>query len=672
MYQGSLFPENYLREGIAESEAWAGADESKVERFFAKIDDIFSAFPVAGTPNEATTEQDLILKVLEALGWADTLPQQTASGRRRTDVPDILLFEDAESKTRANAESTDVERYKHGRAIVESKRWQLPLDRRASDGDAVDGVPSTQMLRYMSRVEIASEKRIRWGILTNGRYWRLYYQGARSVSEEFIEIDLAALAPVPELGADLLAPKPDQRAHWRRVFYLMFRRDAFLPRALDGRTEHEVARGEGRLWEEKVADDLSEIVFRHVYPDLMRGLAAGDPERPDPPDGVYLIELRDSALTLLYRLLFVLYAEDRNLLPVSDSKYDDYSLRKLRLELAKRIDVADVLSDLQDQNYQHLRNLFTAINVGDGSIGLPPYNGGLFDTDRTPLLERVKLPDAVLAPILDALSRLPDDDHPRMINYRDLSVQQLGSVYERLLEFEPVVTDSGEIELRPNIFARKGSGSYYTPDSLVALIIERTMGPLVRERLSAFAEEAATLASSRKRKTERLEKLTAIDPATAILDLKICDPAMGSGHFLVSLVDYLADRVLEASADAEALVPWADAKTPYVSPLSGRIESIRTQIRKQADAQGWLVGDDQLDDRHIIRRMILKRSIYGVDKNPMAVELAKVSLWLHTFTVGAPLSFLDHHLRCGDSLFGEWVQPVEEELSKRHGMLINR
>ena len=125
---------------------------------------------------------------------------------------------------------------------------------------------------------------------------------------------------------------------------------------------------------------------------------------------------------------------------------------------------------------------------------------------------------------------------------------------------------------------------------------------------------------------------------------------MGSGHFLVNLVDYLSDRVIAAMAEAEA------AAAGYVSPLVGRIETIRATILANAEAGGWTVDPARLDDRHIVRRMVLKRCVHGVDKNPMAVELAKVALWLHTFTVGAPLSFLDHHLRCGDSLFGSWVR----------------
>ena len=250
-----------------------------------------------------------------------------------------------------------------------------------------------------------------------------------------------------------------------------------------------------------------------------------------------------------------------------------------------------------------------------------------------------------MADVIDALSFEAGSEGRCYINYRDLSVQQLGSIYERLLEHE-IAREEDEIVVRPNVFARKGSGSYYTPDELVSLILEETIGPLVRVRLEAFATEAEKLRKSRRRLRLRLTELKHLDPASKLLDLKVCDPAMGSGHFLVGFVDYLADRVSAAMAEAE------DALEGYVSPLVEDIDTVRDTVLRNADTQGWTIQPEQLDDRHVVRRMVLKRCVYGVDKNPMAVELAKVSLWLHTFTVGAPLGFLDHHLRCGDSLFG--------------------
>ncbi|MGZ9105400.1 MAG: hypothetical protein ACXW3M_06190, partial [Rhodoplanes sp.] len=165
----------------------------------------------------------------------------------------------------------------------------------------------------------------------------------------------------------------------------------------------------------------------------------------------------------------------------------------------------------------------------------------------------------------------------------------------------------------------------------------------------------------------RIAELRAIDPAEEILKLKIVDPAMGSGHFLVSLVDYLAEQVVTAIGDAHEAVAWTD----YVSPLVGRLATIGAKIRTEADAHGWSMADEQLSDKNLVKRFVLKRCVYGVDKNPMAVELAKVSLWLHTFTVGARLSFLDHHLACGDSLYGEWVRKALDELAARGALFMN-
>jgi hypothetical protein len=235
-----------------------------------------------------------------------------------------------------------------------------------------------------------------------------------------------------------------------------------------------------------------------------------------------------------------------------------------------------------------------------------------------------------------------------------------------------VVERGGGVAVAGDEAARRGSGSFYTPEVLVQLILERAVGPLVTERVGAFEVRACELVSDRRPKPQRIEELARLDPATRLLEIKVCDPAMGSGHFLVSLVDFLADRVLEAVAAAPRLVPFADRAAPYESPLIERIAAIRARILDLAAEGRWQVDESQLEDRRIVRRMILKRVVHGVDKNPMAVELAKVALWLHTFTVGAPLSFLDHHLRCGDSLLGLWVGDVGRWLQQRGALLVHR
>ena len=652
-FEGSLFAEDFLREAITELPDWDLADEG-LAHLEAELRGVFNRFPTDLSPNESQTEDDLIWPVLARLGWTASLRQQNLSARGRDDVPDGLLFADGASKDRANRFAEEWKRYEHGLAVVESKRWLRPLDRR-SGRRGEESAPSTQMLRYLRRVDDLTTGKLRWGILTNGARWRLYYAGARSVAEQFFELDLAAVLGMPGDGRDAIPP--DVRRHWLRVFWLVFRRDAFLPDAADDRTFHERAIEEGRFHQERVAGSLSVLVFENVFPDLVRALAEADTEAPLP-------EVRDAALVLLYRLLFVLYAEDRDLLPVRDSRYDDYALRdRVRGDIGRRKDQGDVFSATAARYWSVFDDLCRAIDAGDASIGLPPYNGGLFDRDRTPLLSRVRVGDAVMADVIDALSFERDGPRRRYINYRDLGVQQLGSIYERLLERE-VVREDRDIVVRLNVFARKDSGSYYTPDDLVDLIVRETVGPLADARMEEFAVRAEDIASSQVPEDRRMGRLKRFDPAEKLLELKVCDPAMGSGHFLVNLVDYLADRVIEAMAEAEALVDG------YLSPLVERIDGIRNTIMDNVEDRGWTFDPAQLDDRHIVRRMVLKRCVYGVDKNPMAVELAKVSLWLHTFTVGAPLSFLDHHLRCGDSLFGTWVRPAAERTEEKSSLFL--
>lgn len=664
MINGSLFTEEFLKEGITSFPEWNSITTDEVKDFKDELKAVFDKFPTDGNPLESTTENDLIEPVIKALGWNFFLTQQTTAPKGRDDVPDYLLFDNEDSKNKANKERDQYKRYVHGTAILEAKPWNVRLDRKGTQ--PMDRVPSNQIIRYLTSADTQSDGRIQWGILTNGRFWRLYYNRAKSKSEDYLEIDLPLALGLPGFQTDPFSSGDVGEQDWLKVFYLLFRRDAFL-RQREEKTFHEQALERGRFWESKVADDLSDIVFKNVFPALLTALKDNDPQKPNPLNDAYLDELRDNALTLLYRLLFVLYAEDRNLLPVYDSKYDDYGFRKrIRENIEKRMREKDIFSESRDDYYHNTLNLFESINKGDESIGLPPYNGGLFDSGGHRLLSRARIPDKIFAPIIYKLSHLEDKGVMKWINYRDLSVQQLGSIYERLLEFYPKLEDDGSLAVSPNIFARKTSGSYYTPESLVGLIIERAVGPLLKECKDAFLNKVHELKKLKDKKMKS-RMLESADPATAMLDLKICDPAMGSGHFLVSLVDYLADNILETidEVETEGSVPWADKDNPYVSPVSKRIASIRALILEQANEHGWNVKEEQLDDKQVVRRMILKRCVYGVDKNPMAVELAKVSLWLHTFTVGAPLSFLDHHLRCGDSLFGEWVGKLQDELNER-------
>jgi len=684
--QGQLFSTDFLLRGIQETETWKGLPDAELDAFIAQLGALYAPFTADSTLNEGQTEDELIEPVIDLLGWRDAwISQVNLSESGREDVPDFLLFADAAAKDRA-LKTSDDGRARHGVALLEAKRWLRQLDR-GEEGGAGNrkrrdfGAPSSQMLRYLSRADVVSDRAVKWGILTNGAIWRLYWQDARSRAEDFFEIDLAGL-----LGVAGITPELDsyETRHGLKLFWLMFGRDAFNPQAWDSqrRSFHAIALSEARLYEETVSDQLGNRVFTEVFPSLCAALAAGDPEARKTAQGAYtddyLTTLREAALLLLYRLLFLFYAEDRRLLPVMDARYAPYSLSDLRDVIAQARDDGKTLSSRSTRYWDILSDLFRLIADGDDAVGMPAYNGGLFENARSPLLARAKVADAQLAPVIDALSRRVEDITKPRINYRDLSVAHLGGIYERLLEYR-LEEKNGTLTVSKAGFARKGSGSYYTHDALVRLILDEAVGRLVDERKQAFDGLLKSLRKKSSLNPHEWEELDKNDPASQFLTLKICDPAMGSGHFLVALVDWLADRVLETAQEAAESVNacgfaahLVEQNRPWVSPVVARIADIRRRILKAAAEHGWAIDPRQLDDRHIVRRMILKRVIFGVDKNAMAVELAKVALWLHTFTVGAPLSFLDHHLRHGDSLFGGQVRHIREELARLKGGLLQQ
>ena len=648
---GQLFTHYFLTDGIQATSDWRAsiAQPEAFARFSSDILHRYQALSGFQDPNEAVTEQELIRPVLELLGWTDYLPQQGIA--RNEDIPDLLLFSDAQSKGQAAARAKPDERYLDASVIEESKRVGIPLDIRDQRDKVKAGTPHGQILRYLSTADSVADGRIRWGILTNGAVWRLYDHRARPRASGYFEADLA----------ELLQPGNE---HDLRVFHLLFRRDSFTLKEGATTTFLEQALAEGKRYEQQVAQNLSGVVFESAFPKLVEALANAS--------GATLPQVRQAALIFLYRLLFLLYAEDRNLLPVNESRYDDYGLRKrVRDDIARRMMDGDVFSSAATHYYDRLMTLFRLVDQGDSSIGLPPYNGGLFGSAAAPLLEQARLPDAAVAPILYDLSHAREHggSRRRFVNYRDMSVQQLGSIYERLLEREPVRGSDGKILIRPNPYARKDSGSFFTPQELVDLIVDRTLKPLAEERLKAFETKSAELKSDRRPKAQSKTELLKLDPAEAVLNLKVLDPAMGSGHFLVTAVDFLSDTIADLIEYVPVVPEWLDGD--YVSPLVNRVATIRREILQRAKESNWVLDEEQLTDQAIIRRMVLKRCIYGVDKNPLTVELAKVSLWLHSFTVGAPLSFLDHHLRCGDSLIGLRVLEASDYLRETAGLFLS-
>ena len=238
--QGRLFTDYFLLGGIRVTSEWllSVAAPGEFEAFRDGVRERYESVSGYSEPNEAVTERDLIWPVLELLGWADYLPQQGTVGNE--EIPDLLLFPDADSKERAVAKASAEQRYPDGVAVGESKRFGLPLDARDGERLRASRTPHGQMLRYLSTAEIESDGRVRWGMLTSGGVWRLYYSRARPRATGYFEVDLGSV-----LGAG------DEDA--LRMFYLLFRRESFMLRDGARTTFLQSALDEGRRYEERVA-----------------------------------------------------------------------------------------------------------------------------------------------------------------------------------------------------------------------------------------------------------------------------------------------------------------------------------------------------------------------------------------------------------------------------------
>jgi hypothetical protein len=622
--------------------------------------------------------------------------------------------------------------------------WERNLDDYLeSDDDDTDLSIDPAAIENPSAVVVSllEQEKASWAILTNGRLWRLYSSKARSRATNYYEIDLLeALAIRREQTEDALKAL--------RYFWLFFRAAAFYPRP---RPDYETPpyicfldyiMRESERYARALGDSLKERIFDDIFPYFAGGfvnyaqhighLPKDLRQRTSEERASLLQPFFEGTLAFLYRLLFLLYAESRDLLPVHDLRYHAKSLTKMKEEIAaiaknnktqapKNIKERFVEDVTATDLYDRLQVLFTAIDKGDDELNVPTYNGGLFMTEvdankaaeeLTPdekaarFLATYKIPDRELALGLDLMARDEDERKGKAtkrefalvyVDYKSLGVRQLGSIYEGLLEFklriavEQMVVLKGKvlplqeaietgqykpgrtkaITYEPNTVyiendrhERKATGSYYTPDYVVKYIIEQTIGPILQERFEKLRprfREYQRAVQSRLKDNEQLKalKLPSKDlyatykkyeeVAEEFFDLKVLDPAMGSGHFLVDAVDYITDKMTE----------FLRPLTP--NPVHQKLQEIRNNIVAEVEAQGVSIDRSRLNELNLLKRQVLKRCVIGVDINYMAVTLTKVSLWLDTFTQGAPLSFLDYHLKWGNSLIGTTLSKIEKE-----------
>jgi hypothetical protein len=305
----------------------------------------------------------------------------------------------------------------------------------------------------------------------------------------------------------------------------------------------------------------------------------------------------EQSLTIVYRLLFLFFAEARQLVPVWHRVYrESYSVDALCRKLMSQPQARGVWATVQAMS-----RLAHAGCVAD-DLRVTAFNGRLFAPARTPLAEQRRLPDASAARAVLALGTSASTEGRRRIAFHDLGVEQLGAVYERVLEYEPV-RQQARLSLRHTSTERKMTGSFYTPRAVTDFLVRRTLGPLV-DGLSA----------------------------AGILRLRVIDPAMGSGAFLVAACRYLTERA------EQALV-----------------------------AEGaWVQRDIVEADRADLARAIAEQCLYGIDRNATAVQLARLSLWLTTLAANRPLTFLDHHLAVGNSLVGSRLSDLAHPTPRRH------
>jgi len=660
----SLFSQHYLQQRLPDHPDW---HEDPMPAFEALRALWLKARMFGANWNEAQTEDEFIRPALEVLGWkfaVQTKSQKKGSVAR----PDYALFADQAAKDAAYPhQGHDDAFYIHAVAIAEAKYWGRPLSQQDASGRnswKVGSNPSHQMVSYLVGT------RMSWGILTNGLSWRLYSREASSVASDFYEVDLGPIFDVLPTDGQ---PSPEQMANFKR-WWLFFRRDALVPGSAGKSFVEQVLEGSA-TYARRISDKLKELVFEEVMPEIAVGIVAFRRRQlgVQAESEQSLHEIYAACLSLLYKLLFVLYAEARDLLPMSNTGYREQSLTELARWAALRIDQGQPISDatFATPRYDALLALFHRIDQGEATLGIPHYDGGLFNPTNPDnlFLERHKLSDRTVARVVDIMVR----DAGEPVDYAYISVRNLGAIYEGLLENRLRVIDAaaGKVELVNDKGERKLSGSYYTPDYIVEYIVEQTLDPILDERAAQFAtamdrcaklrNALAKTADSSANSTLRTQLEEAERGAReAFLGIKVCDPAMGSGHFLVNAVDHLTDGVIlriQSYHDTHPNVPWD------WNPIQRLITRMRGDILAEMAVQNIAVNAARLDDTALLIRLVMKRCIYGVDLNAMAVELAKLSLWLHSFTIGAPLSFLDHHLRWGNSIIGTDVRTVERAMA---------
>jgi hypothetical protein len=439
--------------------------------------------------------------------------------------------------------------------------------------------PHVLVQEYLNRSEQV------WGLVTNGRTLRLLRNSTYLRRQAYVECDLAQILD-------------EQRFADFAVLYRLIHRTRLPHTAADARDcwlerYHQHALEQGGRVRDRLRDGVEQgllilangFLAHPANMALRAALRLPPPGEPVPDD--VAAALYRQALRIVYRVLFLLTAEDRGLIS-DDPHYAHYGVGRLRRLLTRRSAFTDHV-DLW-LGFQTLRQIVSDAALAT-LLGAAPLNGDLFapvDLDAAVITNR---------DLLRAVRHLAwYGDPPRRINYAALDTEELGSVYESLLELHPTITWRGAVPVvafAARSAERRATGSHYTPPELVAPLVQHALEPALRARLAPCRTPA--------------------EREAALLGLTVLDPACGSGHFLLAAARHLGTELARIRSGDAAPAP----------------EIVRDAMRD-----------------------VIAHCLYGVDRNPLAVELCRVALWLEGHARGRPLTFLDHRIRCGDSLLG--------------------
>jgi hypothetical protein len=538
------------------------------------------------------------------------------------------------------------------------------------------------------------ERKLNWGILTDGSRWRLYSTKSSRPFEDYVELSLAETLE----GSD--------EAEYG-LFERFFHRDSFVvdlsaeARYLAGEAEDTKETGSDksagiykcrldhdREQSEQVLDERVKKPFLAQVDEVLQYICNGFIFDTQKSGEEYTekerAEIFESAVKLIYRCLFLFYAEARRLIPTDLDKADLYlrhSIQTLcqeahKFRWGKRRD-----TDQYDL-WKHLKGLINAVNDGDPEYGIMGYNGGLFDDEEERFLGQHQLRNDFLYRALYLLAFVePFDNEPDgeyLIPYSDLEVRHLGELHETILEYTVQLADAdrirrrtkkgveillvsqtqkkagdtpikkGDVYFGESALERKQTGSYYTPESLVRFLNEKTIiHPLseifeqkYRQRFNDLLEQAINGhdIGARRGAAQSAAVLVERFAEDELLKFKVCDLAMGSGHFLVDAANQMAGLVVSLFAEVETF-RITNYELGITNEKGKKVDNNSSFVIPNSSLNAW-------------RRRITRHCIYGVDLNPLAVNLAKLSLWLNCFATHHRLTFLDHHVRCGNSLIG--------------------